>query len=158
VWAPWAGVCGVPGGCLGKSLKGLAVTRTRHRGHVAGSSRTARPWHGHGEAGGVAGSEGRHGPCRVVRTGVRSTPWPPRVAARRWHGGTAVVSGQGKGSVDGSGVLARARVLEHQDRSVAMPCARHRHSGPAARRGGEGRRRLQGVEAALTEGSLARGV
>jgi hypothetical protein len=66
----------------------------------------------------------------------------PSLPGSRLVAGTAVVSGQGKGSVDGSGVLARVRVLEPQDRSVAVPCARHRA------RGGEGQRQLRGAEAA----------
>jgi hypothetical protein len=35
----------------------------------------------------------------------------------------------------GMGAHARARVLASQGRGVAVPCAGHRHPGPAARRG-----------------------
>jgi hypothetical protein len=65
---------------------------------------------------------------------------------------TAVVSSQGgawaTARVHGVGVHTRARVLASQGRSAAIPCAGHQHPGPAARRGGEGRRRLRGTEAA----------
>jgi hypothetical protein len=96
--APCACVLGcvrvwTPEGCSGKGPKGLAATRTRRCGHVAGSPRTARPWRGHGEAGGTAGSRG-------------------------------------------TGAHARARVLASQSHGVAVPCARYRHPGPAARRNG----------------------
>jgi hypothetical protein len=45
---------------------------------------------------------------------------------------------QGLGSARSAGAHARARVLASQGRGVAVPSARHRHLGPAARHGGEG--------------------
>jgi hypothetical protein len=85
-----------PGGCSGESPKGLAATRTQRRGHVAGSTRTARPWHGHGEAGHArmarqVGSRGMgaHARARVLASQGRGVALPcaghrhPRPAARR---------------------------------------------------------------------------
>jgi hypothetical protein len=100
--------CVAPKGCSEKGLKGLAATRTRRRGLIAGWTRTARPWRRHGEDGRVRARSGR---AETRRGG--DTAWPR-----------------------GAGVHARARVLASQGRGVAVPCAGHRHPGPAARRGG----------------------
>jgi hypothetical protein len=70
-------------------------------------------------------------------------PWRGHGEAGAWRTVRLGVAGS-----RGTGAHARARVLEPQGRGVAVPCARHRHSGPAARCGGEGRRRLRGAEAA----------
>jgi hypothetical protein len=102
--------------------------------------------------------------------------WPRRVVtahgkavAGSWHGmvrlgrgsgvavarldGSAVRLGQGEPR--GTGVHARARVLVSQGCRVAVPCAGHKHPGPATRRSGEGRRRLRGVTSGVV-GSCTR--
>jgi hypothetical protein len=62
-----------------------------------------------------------------------------------WQGkARAKATGSGTARDHGAGARARARVLVFQSRGVAVPCAGHQHPGPAARRGGEGRRRLWG--------------
>jgi hypothetical protein len=97
VWAPWACVCGVPGGCSGKSLKGSAATRTRCRGHVAGSSRTVRPWRGHGEAGAWPGHAAQ------VRTHARGS-WRPRAAVWPCRArGTGIPSPRHDAAAEGDG-------------------------------------------------------
>jgi hypothetical protein len=105
--------------CSGKIPKGPAATRKRRRGG-AWSPRTARPWRGRGLAMAVA-------------------------ARGAWQGkARAKAMGSGMARVRGAGARARARVLVFQSRGMDVPCAGHRHPGPAARRGGEGRRRLRG--------------
>jgi hypothetical protein len=132
VWVPWVCAHGRTRGAR-HAVEAPACARPRHRGGVRGhrgrgmTTVTVTAWQG-----GVASGKGRHGPCRVVRVCKRVTSWPPRVAACRRQGGTAAVSDQGKGSIDGSGVHARARVLASQDHGVGVPCAGHRHPGPAA--------------------------
>jgi hypothetical protein len=63
-----------------------------------------------------------------------------RIAGVDAHGGAVARAWRswGQGSGHSSGVRARARVLVFQSRGVAVPCAEHRRSGSAARRGGEG--------------------
>jgi hypothetical protein len=89
---------------LGSMPQGMAATRTRRRGRVAGVSM-------HGEAGSRQG-----GSTARARAG---------------------------------GAHARARCLAAQDRGVAVPCAGHRHSGPAARR----RRRRATAFAGVSSGA-----
>jgi hypothetical protein len=60
----------------------------------------------------------------------------------------AANKGAGTAGSRGEGAHARARVLASQGRGVAVPCAGHRHLGPAARRGGGRRRRYRGKTAA----------
>jgi hypothetical protein len=93
-----------PEGCPGKSLNGLAATRTRHRGG------------GHARRGRGVGMARLGVRARSALTGTRrggDSAWPR-----------------------GAGAHARARGLASQSRGVAVPCAGHRHPGPAARRGG----------------------
>jgi hypothetical protein len=58
--------------------------------------------------------------------------------ARRGRGAGVARLGprQQHGLGSAGGVHARARCLAAQDRGAAVPCAGHRHPGPAARRGG----------------------
>jgi hypothetical protein len=97
---------------------------------------TSRRWRvvtAHGKA--VAGSWRGDGGCGAGRAARQG-----KARAKATGGGTA--------RVRGAGARARARVLVFQSRGVAVPCAGHRHPGPAARHGGEGRRRLRGATAA----------
>jgi hypothetical protein len=126
--------CVAPEGCSGKGLKGLAATRTRRRGHVAGLTRTARPWRRHGEAG----------------------------RGRAWCGLEETRRGGDTAWPRGAGVHACARVLASQGRGVAVPCAGHRHPGPAARCGGGEATAVAGETAARRalarkDGTAARG-
>jgi hypothetical protein len=95
-------------------------------------------------------------PQRLGRdTNATSRPRRGGGRARRGQGIGMERLGQGKaragqkgGStacVRGKGAHARTRVLASQGRGVAVPCAGHRHHGPAARCGGERRRRLRGM-------------
>jgi hypothetical protein len=59
-----------PKGCSGKGPKDLAATRTRHRGHVAGWTRMARPWRRRGAASKEAGTAGSRGKGAHAHAGV----------------------------------------------------------------------------------------
>jgi hypothetical protein len=101
----------------------------------------AWPWRdGGGLAKRAAGKKARPQLVLGVRVCVPAVSLTSRVAAQRRRGGTAAAwTGQGQGSIlaVGSGVHARTRVLASRDRSVAVPCAGYRRSGPVARRSGE---------------------
>jgi hypothetical protein len=89
--------------------------------------------------------------------------------SRSRRGGGRARRGRGAGvaRVDaawscGVGAHARARSLAAQGRGVAVPCAGHRHPGPAARHGGGRAMAVAGCKAARraparTDGTAARG-
>jgi hypothetical protein len=84
--------------------------------------------------------EGRSGKCLNSMAATR-TRRRGRVAGLDAHGEAVArlgVAGKEAGTAGsrGKGAHARARVLATQGRGVAVPCARHRHPGLAARRGG----------------------
>jgi hypothetical protein len=109
-------VCVAPEGCSGKGLKGLAATRMRRRGHVAGLTRTARPWPRHGEAG--RGHVTRHG-CARTRAGP-GIPGPRRVRA---------VRGAPASRARGTTQRRRGDGGYGDDGGATGPCTKRRHGG-----------------------------
>jgi hypothetical protein len=68
---------------------------------------------------------------------ANATSRPRRGGGRARRGRGAGMARLGVVGSRGTGAHARARVLASQGRGVAVPCAGHRHPGPAARRGGD---------------------
>jgi hypothetical protein len=75
-------------------------------------------------------------PCRMVIAHGEAVAGSWRVTVGAQCGLTEARRGGGTGRPRGAGVHACTRVLASQGRGVAVPCAGHRHPGPAARRGG----------------------
>jgi hypothetical protein len=118
VWVPWACACVNARRVFGEKPQRLGrdVGRMRRRGHVAGSTRTARSWRGHGEAG--RGRVSRHG-CARTRAGP-GIPGPRRgravrgAPASRARGTTQRRRGDGGCGDDGG---------------ATGPCTKRRHGG-----------------------------
>jgi hypothetical protein len=84
-------------------------------------------------------------PQRLGRD-ANATSRPRRGGERARRGRGAGMAGLGVIGPCGTGAHARARVLASQGRGVAVPCAGHRHPGPAARRGGGRATAVAGVQ------------
>jgi hypothetical protein len=84
-------------------------------------------------------------PQRLGRD-ANATSRPRRGGERARRGRGAGMAGLGVIGPCSTGAHARARVLASQGCGVAVPCAGHRHPGPAARRGGGRATAVAGVQ------------
>jgi hypothetical protein len=117
----------VPEGCSGKCLNGMAATRTRRRGRVAGVDARGEAMAQARLGCGRVSRHGSHARARVLATQGRGVAVP---CARHWHPGLAAQRGGGKAqAVAGE---AAARRVPAQERHGG----RKRKGGPTAGYGG----------------------